>query len=330
MNLIQNLVHRNALKSVRHYRCVQWLYNLMHRKHLLYLKPLYKQFGLKRSPLTTIQFADIKQLVKEVPAEDVAKAKQKALLNNPIFLALPKVYQDEVRQWDKNGYVHLKGFFDNATIDAMAEYTESLWGSAKGKWRLGDRRVGSAFQHEGTWDFFHQQQFLDIASLLLGQEAVLLNNINFLRGDEQSLHSDSFFMATYPIGNMLGTWTALEDIDRSAGPLSYIPGSHRLPYITNEAIGNLGNAIKTGDKGDEAYIDKINTVVEENGFTPKYHLAKKGDLFLWHANLLHGGSEIFDASKTRKSLVGHFVGKQSICYHENSQRPAMRFSKPAC
>jgi hypothetical protein len=33
---------------------------------------------------------------------------------------------------------------------------------------------------------------------------------------------------------------------------------------------------------------------------------KSGDVFLWHAQLLHGGRPIRDMAKTRSSLVVHY------------------------
>ncbi len=53
-------------------------------------------------------------------------------------------------------------------------------------------------------------------------------------------------------------------------------------------------------------------------------LAKKGDLFIWHANLLHGG-ELRTDDSTRKSLVAHYFTTEGdvINYHEITQRPAI-------
>ncbi|HVS44039.1 MAG TPA: hypothetical protein VMU20_17460 [Candidatus Dormibacteraeota bacterium] len=39
----------------------------------------------------------------------------------------------------------------------------------------------------------------------------------------------------------------------------------------------------------------------------KRFLARKGDVFIWSADLAHGGSPIEDRSLTRRSLVGHFT-----------------------
>ena len=74
-------------------------------------------------------------------------------------------------------------------------------------------------------------------------------------------------------------------------------------------------------EAEPAIIEKIEDVIASNNLEVKYHLAKKGDLFLWHANLLHGGSKIHNKDLTRKSMVGHFIANDVVCYHENTQRP---------
>ena len=51
--------------------------------------------------------------------------------------------------------------------------------------------------------------------------------------------------------------------------------------------------------------------------------AKKGDVLVWHANLLHGGMPVVHPALTRKSMVAHYFAEGVICYHEISQRPAV-------
>ena len=52
-------------------------------------------------------------------------------------------------------------------------------------------------------------------------------------------------------------------------------------------------------------------------------LARKGDVFLWHANLMHGGEPHHDKALTRKSMVFHYFSRAHICYREITQRPAL-------
>jgi hypothetical protein len=327
MSLLQDIVSRYKFKSIKHYRVVQLIYNFLNHKKLNYLKPLYKDLGLTRSYLFTLNFENLKHLPSE-PAWLDEKDSSEELLMHPTFKGLSPEYQEEVKKWSTQGYVHLKGFFDDTLINRIAELNDNLWNSPKGTWRYGDRKILSAFGNKEIWNFLNQKEYISIVSMLLGHEVILLNNINFLRGDEQPTHSDSFYYSTFPVGRLIGSWIALEDIHEDAAPLCYYPSSHKLPYLRNDKINNLGDFWKIGQKEDKIYTNKIKETIRDNGLIPKYHLPKKGDLFLWHANLLHGGSKLNDPKRTRKSMVAHFVAEDVICYHENTQRPALRGNKP--
>jgi ectoine hydroxylase-related dioxygenase (phytanoyl-CoA dioxygenase family) len=87
---------------------------------------------------------------------------------------------------------------------------------------------------------------------------------------------------------------------------------------------NTGNSfLKLGEKNYENYEEKIESVIHEHDLQLKKFLPKKGDMLIWHANLLHGGSPITKPNKTRKSMVAHYFAKGVLCYHEISQRPAV-------
>jgi len=62
--------------------------------------------------------------------------------------------------------------------------------------------------------------------------------------------------------------------------------------------------IETGNYSE--YENKIEEKVKTFGLTPKYGTIKKGDIIIWHANLLHGGSKRNDINLTRKSIVIHY------------------------
>jgi hypothetical protein len=57
------------------------------------------------------------------------------------------------------------------------------------------------------------------------------------------------------------------------------------------------------------YIDKE---LANRGLDWTTFPARKGDVFIWHAQLYHGGAPIEDMSLTRKSLVTHYYRAQDI------------------
>jgi ectoine hydroxylase-related dioxygenase (phytanoyl-CoA dioxygenase family) len=113
---------------------------------------------------------------------------------------------------------------------------------------------------------------------------------------------------------MCGVWIALEDITMDSGPLIYYPGSHKLPFYTMEKL-----KIEPGNYNE--YEKKIEKIILESGLTPEYGIIKKGDIIIWHANLIHGGSKRNDNTLTRKSMVIHY-------FFENCKYWTPLLSKP--
>jgi ectoine hydroxylase-related dioxygenase (phytanoyl-CoA dioxygenase family) len=42
--------------------------------------------------------------------------------------------------------------------------------------------------------------------------------------------------------------------------------------------------------------------------------AKEGDILIWHANLIHGGSKRNDTQLSRRAMVGHYFGEGALCF----------------
>jgi ectoine hydroxylase-related dioxygenase (phytanoyl-CoA dioxygenase family) len=167
----------------------------------------------------------------------------------------------------------------------------------------------------------------DITSILefiLGRKVIPFQTINFYTGSEQSAHSDSIHMTTYPLGYLIAIWIALEDVHEDSGPLSYYPGSQKLPYLLNDGYERGGNVFTVGaDSNYLKYEEKIGEVVRERKLPRKVFTAKKGDVLIWHANLIHGGEKIARPGATRKSMVVHYFAENVIKYHEINERPAL-------
>lgn len=130
-------------------------------------------------------------------------------------------------------------------------------------------------------------------------------------------------MTTYPLGYLIAAWIALEDVTHENGPLFYYPGSHKLPYLLNNDFNEGETLLTLGKKDYRDYEDVIEALVKQKGYQPKEFLAKKGDVFIWHANLVHGGAPIIDKNATRKSMVIHYYAKDVIKYHEITERPSL-------
>lgn len=231
------------------------------------------------------------------------------------------------RSWVLNGYVIIGNLFDAATLDAVWEAYEK--GIAAGRIKLPPEPAAAGDPWPGRYLNPHKKSgafcrilkhsgLLHLLSLLMDREPKPLQTIASHKGSQQGLHSDSIHMTTYPLGYLTAAWIAFEDIHPDSGPLVYYPGSHRLPYVFSKDVGITEEQFKR--EGYTAYHAKyephIRDLVEQRGIEPHYFHAKKGDVLIWHANLVHGGSPRRNLELSRRALVCHFFAKNAFVYHD--------------
>lgn len=167
---------------------------------------------------------------------------------------------------------------------------------------------------------------------MLGHPAKLLQTIASHKGSQQAPHSDSIHMTTYPLGYLAAAWIAFEDIGPDCGPLEFYPGSHRLPYVFSHDLGISVEDLKNAGYGSyrERYEPCVQKLIAGHGLRPQFFEARKGDVLIWHANLLHGGSTRKDLRLTRKALVAHYFAKGSFVYHDLAAAPSKQQYYSGC
>ncbi|MEG0926647.1 MULTISPECIES: phytanoyl-CoA dioxygenase family protein [Chryseobacterium] len=306
------------LKFIRNYKLPYIIYNFFHKDKLKHNIPLYKKYGVKKSYFSSISSSDFAHL----PTTERAILKDK-LSSTAFFKNLSEENQKSAVQYDDNGYMILRNFLSPDTAEKINTEIEKLMNDGTLKFRYGGKLMFAIHHSEVIKNIGSDKNLLEFLSVLLDGKAKLFQSINFINGSQQKTHSDSIHMTTYPLGGLLGVWIALEDVDENNGALHYIPGSHKLPYFLNSDYDNEGNALRIGKKSYKAYEEFLENKVKEMGLKKEIFKAKKGDLLIWHANILHGGEPHTDKNRTRKSLVYHFFDENSVCYHEVTQRPAL-------
>lgn len=146
-----------------------------------------------------------------------------------------------------------------------------------------------------------------------GRPPFAFQTLNFRRGTEQETHSDAIHFHSRPERFMCGVWVALEDIAPGAGPLSYRPGSHRLPVLTMQAAG-VNHDRPTLDDYRRVYVPALKARLDAARLPTAEAVLQKGQALVWAANLAHGGAPIADPASTRRSLVTHFFFKGCLYY----------------
>jgi len=295
-------------------------YNFFKKKDLQHNEKLYKKYGLNKKYYSSISSKDFDGLQHGNIEPNIEQ-----LIADPVFNQFSKDSQDSLKQFNEHGFAVIKDYFTENQIDAVNNAIDELIESQQVKFRYNNKKIMFAIhKSETVRKIGYDEQLQKVLNHLVDGEAVLFQSINFVHeGSEQKTHSDTLHMTTYPLGGLLGVWIALEDIAEDNGPVHYYPGSHKLPYFLNSAFDNEGTNFMLGKKKYADYEAMIENKLQDYSLEKKLFTAKKGDILIWHANLLHGGEAHLNKSKTRKSMVLHFFERDSICYHEVTQRPAI-------
>jgi phytanoyl-CoA hydroxylase len=169
-------------------------------------------------------------------------------------------------------------------------------------------------------DLYVGAEIFRMVELVYGRHAIAFQSLYFEHGSEQALHRDPMFVVTEPASHLLASWVALEDVTAGSGPLAYVPGSHRLPWFEFEP-GSVRRPHGVPIETRRNFGIALQEAMQERGLSAQQFTCRRGDVFIWHGGLVHGGSSITDERQTRKSFVTHY------CTEENytSRRSNVRF-----
>jgi ectoine hydroxylase-related dioxygenase (phytanoyl-CoA dioxygenase family) len=229
------------------------------------------------------------------------------------------------RQWDEHGYLIVEGFFDDHDVRAVESLLQRVWRDRPGNVTVDDLVTSQRIRASQVSDadlnhlfkvndlylidpgirrVISSKRVVSLLGELLGDVPVVCNTLNMEKGSQQGCHLDTLYMTPVSDFALVATWMALEDVHPDAGPLRYFPGSQRIePFRFSSGLFHY---IPSEMPRWFEYMDES---VARLGLEEERLLAKKGDLLIWDALLFHGGSPINDLSRTRNSLVTHFITK---------------------
>ena len=266
-----------------------------------------------------------------------------------------KLSDQQKQFWDDNGYVLLKGHYSPERIDQINALVQQLWKNRKKldasyvidifvgteqerRVYFSDAPAAARLAPYKLNDLFLSQteireitagtNMAPILSELLEGFPMICNSLNFEFGSQQEYHFDTFYMPSPTPNKMVASWIALEDATSENGPLAYYPGSHKIPpyHFSNGSTVIIEQEMP-------AFNDYIFGEIEKRGLQAEHLHAEKGDVLIWHSQLFHGGSEILNQNKTRKSLVTHYFThedfpqenppkvSESSCYMARAAQP---------
>ena len=236
------------------------------------------------------------------------------------------------RAWLRDGVVEIPGFFADGPIDAMWNAYERALAARlvtpdaepTDADPLPGRTLDAHAKVPEIAAMLHDPGVMEIVSVLLGAQALPFQTIIGHKASEQRAHSDAIHMTTYPLGYLAASWLALEDIAPDSGPLVYYPGSHRLPYVFAEDVAISPDEFRNEGYGPYAqrYEPRIAALIAEHGLQARTFAPRKGDVLLWHGNLIHGGAPRARIGTSRRALVCHYFAQGCVTYHDLAASPS--------
>jgi ectoine hydroxylase len=308
-------------ETFKKYKFLHKVYNLLHLKQLQHNKEAYDRYHVHKPLYGSISSKDFpdKASVAWLDVSDSSSIAEK----NSAFNQFSEEIKTQIKNWSANGYMTVNNYVSNQQVDEINNAVDELI-NVKHLPITYDNKLMFGFKQSPVLKTMMQDEgLIKILSFILGKEVVPFQTLNFIKGSGQRAHSDSIHMTTYPLGYLIAVWIALEDIDQDSGPLFYFPGSHKLPYLLNDDFENYSTKLMLGKKEYTDYEDMIEEVLSRSSFEKKVFLPKKGDVLIWHANLVHGGVPVANNDLTRKSMVIHYYAKDVVKYHEITERPSL-------
>jgi ectoine hydroxylase-related dioxygenase (phytanoyl-CoA dioxygenase family) len=247
--------------------------------------------------------------------------------------------EETQREWNENGFVVLRNAVDHELIDRLnGEITEFRRTCGEGKDEFGyGQRIGLFHaQNRRSLQVALNPRVREFLSWAFKDDPVLFGTLTFEAGTEQSAHRDNIFFQTDPQHCMAGAWAALEDVHETAGPLFYIPGSHKWPVVRGEDVRKAfpdwtarllekkrngapwAEMVELANEGGALWHKHLHADIVRRDARSVPAIIKKGDILVWHSLLVHGGLARTDRRLSRKSMVAHFIGRNSRMWDMNT------------
>ena len=238
--------------------------------------------------------------------------------------ALAAEEHDVLARFARDGYVLLPLRVEPTLLETIDRDLRNAIATGMHGYAYGssDRIRNLHLYYRGFHALWRHAEVLRWLSLIFEVPARPAQTLTYVFGSEQGAHQDTIHLTPFPAGYMCGVWTALEDVRPDSGELVLYPGSHRLPRVY---MDGSGCAKVTGDDWSEfgrRIVPRWERLIADAGLEGVAHRPRRGEVLVWHENLMHGGSRRTDRSLTRRSVVGHYFADGAVAFFDSSGEAA--------
>lgn len=247
---------------------------------------------------------------------------------------------ERMEQWHTQGFVVLPQAIDEALIDSYqceiaqlkaqtpspllvtaASLSDPVPYSAEiEQQELSVRTVDDYFFSEASRNMLLHLPIMNFLSTVFEASPLLNQSLSFEHGSQQAVHQDTAFVRMNSPMKLAAIWIALEDVKPGSGELNYYPGSHRWEGFLFSGRFKHWDEERDGMEQLQEWHQWIHDEAKRRDCNLQTFSPRKGDVFIWHAALAHGGAPVRDTALTRRSLVGH--------YCPQNVRPLYHYYKP--
>ena len=243
-------------------------------------------------------------------------------IDSPFFTELIKNIEAPVEklnlaeEFHEKGYVIIdlgleESFIDELKTDmlnliAKEEYKQN---SSFFSYNSSPRIVDASKQIKKVYELAINKKIISLLNFFYRKTPIPFSTINFIRGTEQPLHSDTIHFGSIPKGYLSASWVALENTGPHNGALKIIEGSHKLKDIDYADLKlKPAKNMKMLEHNYRIYEKYVSDLVSVLNLKEKIISMEKGSALIWSANLLHGGIKIVDNNTTINILSGVGIG----------------------
>lgn len=213
------------------------------------------------------------------------------------------------QQWVEEGVAYLPAFIPDDVVDRYCEAWAQENDLATGR----SRWTPTAYMDSpAVKELCLYEPLMVMLEHLLYDEMGLHLNLTNWRSTRRDWHQDDYLNPSYIKSSYAAVWFALDDIHPDAGPFQYVPGSHRWPVVRQDrilrALGEDGHDPDWPYRSEALLTPLYEKHFAENGVVPTTYVPKRGDVLIWHANLVHRGTVPNNPALERRACIAHYSG----------------------
>lgn len=211
--------------------------------------------------------------------------------------------------WRDHGYAIFPRFMPAHLIDAYCE----AWQRANHDRPTGWPHATPYMDCPELADLCTDPILAAILENLIGEPMGLHLNLTGWRSTQRNWHQDGYLNPDHVADWYAAVWIALDDIDPDSGPFQYVPGSHRWPLVRQDRMLAALTEAEAASPQWPRHSERILTPIFEQRLAderiePAEFVAKRGDVLIWHARLLHRGSTPRNPDLERRACIAHYSG----------------------